>query len=792
MDYFLVTEEENLPFISRINLPMDYESHIHKELEIMFVLEGGTDCEVNGRIYHLKKHDIFIINPLDTHQNHGIEPDTSLFITYIDLFAFNAYFPNLSATLFLYEDTLNNRNNPAYQLLYDIFHRFLTELTDKKGSYRLKALECIVQILDCLCTYCLFDTGRYREHLEIDNQRRERVERIIDYLNGHYAEQITLPELAKQIHLSVPYLSKYFKTVLGVGFLDYLNRLRINHSLSMLITTKDRILDISLACGFRDHKSYSRCFEKYLHVTPSQYRKQRSRNPAGKDRCVDQEKKQNIPHPASYLPALSKREIKTGKAEEVRLFLSPDEIKGQICKVRYHHTITVPEGNDLLYERTIKNIKTAKDILHPRYLRVKGIFNECFQICRKGNLREINVYFSRADTLLGKIVELGFIPYIVIPTIPPKICELGKNDGTDMWIKLLKSFLNHCRERYGEGMDNWRIQLWDDIGSWPFPDGASFFDYLKAAVKLVREISSKIQIGFAGISEGYSLTAVKEIIRDCKRNKLLLDFFPVYTKINIKELAGGGGRYPLTYLREVCGLLKNMQCPGIQIAEYQWVLERNKNLIWDTAAAGSILADFLLHIPEAAEEVVLPKPCDDFRGENVFFGDMGLMTWNSICKNLFYFYELLSRLDFAEVYKREFGWIGKKERALGIIFFQSSRFTTSFFQEDKNGINQLERYGVYENGKKVKVNLVLDLPEGLYKIQRILLGRRSGSPFDEWIEMGAPRSMTPEMAEYLIRKSIPKETMSLKEIKDKLRMEQLIPEHGIVYIHIERMREEWK
>ena len=47
------------------------------------------------------------------------------------------------------------------------------------------------------------------------------------YIEAHYAEKITLDDLARKVYLSPPYLSLIFKQEIGVTFNDYLNQIRI-------------------------------------------------------------------------------------------------------------------------------------------------------------------------------------------------------------------------------------------------------------------------------------------------------------------------------------------------------------------------------------------------------------------------------------------------------------------------------------------------------------------------------------------------------------------------------------
>ena len=58
----------------------------------------------------------------------------------------------------------------------------------------------------------------------------ERMLRIINYIDEHYNEPITLQSIAKQEFLSVPYLSKFFSENIGLNFQSYLTSIRLKNA----------------------------------------------------------------------------------------------------------------------------------------------------------------------------------------------------------------------------------------------------------------------------------------------------------------------------------------------------------------------------------------------------------------------------------------------------------------------------------------------------------------------------------------------------------------------------------
>lgn len=96
--------------------------------------------------------------------------------------------------------------------------------------------------------------------------------RCTQYIDAHYAERITLEDLARKVYLSVPYLSMIFKREIGSSFNQYLNQVRINKSKALLRCGSLRITDISIAVGFEDQSYFTKVFKRFTGVTPNQYR----------------------------------------------------------------------------------------------------------------------------------------------------------------------------------------------------------------------------------------------------------------------------------------------------------------------------------------------------------------------------------------------------------------------------------------------------------------------------------------------------------------------------------------
>ncbi|MEW6265790.1 MAG: AraC family transcriptional regulator [Thermodesulfobacteriota bacterium] len=104
--------------------------------------------------------------------------------------------------------------------------------------------------------------------------RRPRViEKALDYIDRHFAADLTLAQVASVNGMSKFHFSRIFKAKTGYTFKEYLNRRRIFESKRLM---RDEEMNVSEACfavGFNDLSYFSRVFNKIAKVTPSEYRK---------------------------------------------------------------------------------------------------------------------------------------------------------------------------------------------------------------------------------------------------------------------------------------------------------------------------------------------------------------------------------------------------------------------------------------------------------------------------------------------------------------------------------------
>lgn len=98
--------------------------------------------------------------------------------------------------------------------------------------------------------------------------------KLLQYMEEHYTEPLSLTELARHFHFNPSYLSSLFTTYNQEGFKEHLNTIRTGKAAELLRAGEAPISEISSMVGYGDHSYFCKVFKKYTGLSPSAYRRQ--------------------------------------------------------------------------------------------------------------------------------------------------------------------------------------------------------------------------------------------------------------------------------------------------------------------------------------------------------------------------------------------------------------------------------------------------------------------------------------------------------------------------------------
>lgn len=239
--------------------------HAHKDLvEIVLVCGGQSRYFVGGQTYEAFRGMLCIFNSGVVHDepsgpNQPVETlSLALGALQVEGLRENALISEeISPVCYLSEEQ-TQRLERLYHILYD-------ELTagNEDGAQHI-----LMTILSLVQQHMIFSDGK---RSDIENALSVRVK---NYIDGHFAENFSLNQLAEKMGASPYYVSHVFKEVTGYSPLQYVLRRRIGEAQTLLITTDLPITRIAARVGYDNPSHFNAHFSKSVGLSPRTFRKE--------------------------------------------------------------------------------------------------------------------------------------------------------------------------------------------------------------------------------------------------------------------------------------------------------------------------------------------------------------------------------------------------------------------------------------------------------------------------------------------------------------------------------------
>lgn len=113
---------------------------------------------------------------------------------------------------------------------------------------------------------------RYAEPADKSEREQKMKQRFKQYIEEHYAEDISLSTVADYMYMSPGYFSRYVKKLCGEKYIDYLIKVRLEKAQKLLLSENYKVSDVCEKVGFRSVQNFYRMFAKAFGVSPQKYR----------------------------------------------------------------------------------------------------------------------------------------------------------------------------------------------------------------------------------------------------------------------------------------------------------------------------------------------------------------------------------------------------------------------------------------------------------------------------------------------------------------------------------------
>ena len=750
------------------NLPITIEkiNSTNKSLEkfnfvsILFNLKDVTQISVNGISYTMDSNDIIVLNSNDEFQYYGLS--SSIFWIKIHKSLLNI--PD-NLLINFYECNSCTYNNK--EKFYNLYNLIATLLKASNELTFAHAASLAYNFLD--------ELSKNFKSSSLLSGKAFKISEITSYIEKHYAENIMLKELADEFNLTVPYLSKFFKENTNKNFADFYDEIRIKHSLFDLLETDLPIIDIAMKHGFANNQAYIRAYKKINGELPSETRKKHKYSipESSIEKSTDYER---------IVQEIDKSKFNYNQYSDIYVthnFLDKPIL--QLTDNPGRKMIGIGNAKIILYSNIQKIIINMQKEVGFTYAHIRGIISDDLSFCSRITSGKIVYRFNLIDEIFDFLLSVNLKPCLSFTYMP--ICLAKDKNKTifsdgyntsiaqypEEWINLVKTFMNHITQRYGEQeISKWMFtpctQPDTSYKQFGFSSSKEFYYFYKMTYDTIKGISSNYCVYSPEMFpiDEYGLNFLDEFLKwskdnNCLPDKIGLQYFSNYNwrnlvskSVNVRNIVKYD-HYQMTpnpdnmheYILKISNFLKSNQYNiPIYITQFNYTITHKEPLMDTLFMCNYVLRNYINNMEyiNSLGYWNLSDFEDNTLNQSIFYGGPGLFLKNGIEKSQYKAYRFIRRIQ-NNILSRGDGYCLSSDPN------DPSSFVLILYNyEHPQNINDFDfitdtkdRYVVFKNREKKKVHLNINqLPYNKVVIRDFAVNKRYGNPYDRWSSMQYP------------------------------------------------------
>lgn len=243
-------------------------AHFHPFLELLYVYDGKGNFVIDTGSYALEKGDLVIINPYTIHTETSSESQPlKYYIIGVE---------NIKIAVNRSEEEEKERSfNPVFHdgPFTEKIIRYLNKVAQELEEKNLYSSEIAYHRLCWLfISFLRANNLKLAPNTENKNTTKE-ILFVKQYIDQHYAFNITIDELAQKAFINKYHLVHFFTQAYGISPIRYLNQRRIQEAKTLLRTTDLSVTTIANAVGFASPAFFAKKFKELNEMSPKDYRK---------------------------------------------------------------------------------------------------------------------------------------------------------------------------------------------------------------------------------------------------------------------------------------------------------------------------------------------------------------------------------------------------------------------------------------------------------------------------------------------------------------------------------------
>jgi len=249
--------------------------HYHGYYELYYLLAGERHYFIRDRSYRIRAGDLVFIDKRELHKTApagGEAAHERLVVYFFDALLRPAYERHAGLLLGAFRHP-----NPVCRLPLQeqararrIVETLLAEMRNREPGCEIALKHGLIELL--------LLAARNERHRDAAIEPptaplHRKMSEVAGWLNAHYAEPVSLAELAARFHLSPAYLSRSFPRAVGLTVTAYVNLVRIRAAERLLKETDMSVTGVAHAVGYDNFSHFGKMFKKITRMPPRAYRK---------------------------------------------------------------------------------------------------------------------------------------------------------------------------------------------------------------------------------------------------------------------------------------------------------------------------------------------------------------------------------------------------------------------------------------------------------------------------------------------------------------------------------------
>lgn len=779
----------------------------HDGIEIIFVLRGTGLLSMDNIQYRINEEDIAVIN---IGQGHSLERDSGSAIlsfnipaSYLALYAPEAAKLRWDCRSFLYPRSEQEAFDKIRKCLAALF--ILKDQEDRELKFRGELLYLLSLMTE------LFPV----KEREVSGKGKAQMYGILEYVVQHFQEKLSLSDLASQAHFTPSYLSRLFQKELGMTYTQYLTQLRLNRACSLLKNTEKSVTVIAYDTGFRNTYALIEGFKKAYGMTPGAYRQREKQRELKIDSSTETSGQELFYTLLKYQEDEAQDKIPVQQVD----VLADCREKGLPLNHTWRRLINISYALDLLSAQVQEQLTRVQREIGFSMARCLGFFNDNMMVFHKNVRGEVSFYFDYIDRVLDFLLSVDLLPYIVLSYMPEEMARgqrkayfcpsyISMPEDPALWERMIREFMDHLLDRYGKSqVRKWLFQPWahPEVGfiikTYTEDEYLAFY---RETVKIIKRADPEIRI--AGPDTRItSWEFNRKFLRFAKENGCVPDIYSlqcfhfeneedidremdfVMRDDTLNLPLSGDPSYLASQRIKFQGFLQEEGLDSLPVMLSTWnSTSWQRDLTNDTCSQSAFLYKDIWQTYDQWEYLGYWFFFDYVTMDEVppadylFYGGFGLLTQNGMAKSGYQALQLLAKAYDRLIYREEGIAVTKGGEGYRIYLYNCCEYTKEYRYQHTDGISLCRRYEVFgPKGDMVFHIRLTGAGEGSCKLRHYIIGPETGSIYDEWVKIGAPRRLTKEEQQILEAKSLPGYQVEELPYKDDISFAVTVRPHEI-------------